>query len=294
MAHDFLKASCRLSAENQPFAIATVVRVEGSSSAQPGSKAVIDAGGNLISGWVGGGCAESAVRRQALECIASEKPAMITLDMTDELLGVGMPCGGLMEVYVEPMLPRPELLIVGHGRIAETLARLGSLMNFRVIVDDPAAARDTFPEADELITRDIDFSALPLGPRTYVVIATQHKGDHLSLRRALESEAPYVALISSRHRAGLILQYLAQAGVPAHDRDRVYAPAGFDIGAGTPEEIALSVMSQIVARRRGVTESNTTARRVIRECDLALPDPNHQGPQLRTPQRGGRKTHVVS
>ena len=145
MSREFLRKSSELAAEGKPFAVATVVRVEGSSSARPGSKAIIDDQGKLVMGWVGGGCAEGAVKRQALECIARQRPQLITLDMTDEVLGVGMPCGGIMDVYIDPVLPKPELLIVGHGRIAETLAALARLVNFSVTVDDPSADRTVLP-----------------------------------------------------------------------------------------------------------------------------------------------------
>ena len=281
MSIDFLKASSELATAGQPFALATVVRVEGSSSAKPGSKAIIDGEGRIVSGWIGGGCAESAVRHQALKCIESGKPQVITLDMTDEVLGVGMPCGGIMDVYIEPVLPKPELLIVGHGRIAEALARLGSLMGFQVTVDDPSADRKSFPDADRLITDDLDFSKLSLGPASFVVIATQHKGDHVSLRKALESQAAYIALVSSRHRAALVLDYLAATGIRPEQLERVWAPAGLDIGAATPEEIALSIMSQMVALRRGgaaqplkhsrARETEVTPATVITECDVELP-----------------------
>src|SRR5271169_4776819 len=111
MFSDLYSKAAELAAQGKPFAIATVVRVEGSSSARPGSKAIIDDQGKLVMGWVGGGCAEGAVKRQALESIALQRPQLITLDMRDEVLGVGMPCGGLMEVYIDPVLPTPELLI---------------------------------------------------------------------------------------------------------------------------------------------------------------------------------------
>lgn len=250
MSNDTLVKSIELASQQKPFAVATVVRVGGSSSAKPGAKAIIDQDGKIVTGWIGGGCAESAVRHEALKCMEGGKPRLITLDMTDELLGVGMPCGGVMDVYIEPVLPKPELLIVGHGRIAETLATLGRLMNFSVTVDDPAADRQAFPDADRLITDDLDLSGVAIGPQTFVVIATQHKGDHIWLQKALESEAPYIALVSSRHRAGLVLDYVALAGVPREKLQRVWAPAGLDLGASTPEEIALSIMSQMVALRR--------------------------------------------
>ena len=250
MSREFLRKSSELAAGGRPFAIATVVRVEGSSSARPGSKAIIDGEGRLVMGWIGGGCAEGAVKHEALECIARQRPRLITLDMTDEVLGVGMPCGGIMDVYIEPVLPRPELLIVGHGRIAETLASLARLMNFSVTVDDPSADRTSFPDADRLLTEDLDLSAADIGPQTFVVIATQHKGDHLWLQKAIEAEAAYIALISSRHRASLVLDYVVANGVPPEKLMRVWAPAGLDLGAATPEEIALSIVSQMVALRR--------------------------------------------
>lgn len=251
MSLDLYSKAGRLAGENRPFAVATVVRVQGSSSAKPGSKAIIDAEGKVIMGWVGGGCAESAVRSEAVKCIHSEKPVLITLDMQDELLGVGMPCGGMMDVYIEPVLPQPELVIAGHGRIAEVLAGLGRLMNFAVAVHDPSADREKFPTADRIINKDFDVQEISFGSRTYVVIATLHKNDHLWLQRALQGHAAYVALVASAHRSRLVLDYLLAEGVPAEKVESVWAPAGLDLGAANPEEIALSIMSQIVALRRG-------------------------------------------
>src|SRR5262245_41054330 len=251
MSVDVYAKAGELAAAQEPFAIATVVRVQGSSSARSGSKAIIDAQGRVVTGWVGGGCAESAVRAEALKAIAAEKPQLITLDMQDEVLGVGMPCGGTMDVYIEPVLPKPELVIAGHGRIAETLARLGDLMNFSVTVHDPSAEREKFPHAARIINKDFDVREIAFGPRTFVVIATQHKNDHIWLQRALEGQAAYVSLVASTHRSQLVLDYLLAEGMPVEKIKRVWAPAGLDLGAATPEEIALSIMSQIVAVRRG-------------------------------------------
>jgi xanthine dehydrogenase accessory factor len=246
----YIKAA-ELASQGEPFAIATVVRVEGSSSARHGSKAIIDRFGKLVLGWVGGGCAESAVRSEAISCVETERPRMITVDMTDEQLGVGMPCGGTMDIFIEPVLPKPELLIIGHGRIAETLAALGDMMGFSITVNDAAADRTAFPQAMRLVTEDFDLTETPVGPKSFVVIATQHKRDHLWLQKALEGGAAYVALIASHHRAKLVLDYLRDQGVSEAKIATVYAPAGLPLGASTPEEIALSVMSQMVALRRG-------------------------------------------
>src|SRR6478736_9677708 len=178
MSSELYRRAGELASNREPFALATVVRVEGSSSAKRGSKALIGQDGKIILGWVGGGCAESAVRSEAVKAIQSEKPSLITLDMQDEVLGVGMPCGGMMDVYIEPVVPQPQLVIAGHGRIAETLARLGQLMNFAVTVHDPSAAKENFPDAQRIINRDFDISEIAFGPSTYVVIATLHKNDH--------------------------------------------------------------------------------------------------------------------
>ena len=184
-----------------------------------------------------------------------------------------------MEVFIEPVLPRPELLIVGHGRIAETLCALGHLMGFTITVNDPAADATNFPQAARLVTEDFDLTQTLIGTNTYVVIATQHKRDHLWLQKALEGNAAYVALVASRHRSKLVLDYVAAAGVPAAKFTTVFAPAGIDLGAATPEEIALSIMSQIVAqRRRGTTRTlslerkagtmdDDAAEKIIRQCE---------------------------
>ena len=278
MYSELYSKMAELTAEGKSFALATVVRVSGSSSAKQGSKAIIDSQGKIAAGWIGGGCAETAVRTEALNCIQQQRSVLITLDMTDELLGVGMPCGGKMDVYIEPVFPQPELLIVGHGRIAEVLAKIGHLMGFSVAVNDPGADRKSFPDADRVVTGDFDLAETPIASRSFVVIATMHKNDHVWLQKALEGNAAYVALIASQHRSKLVLDYLLATGVSAEKVGKVWAPAGLDLGAATPEEIALSIMSQIVALRRGrptplplknssSAAENTLTDKVIHQCE---------------------------
>lgn len=276
MSSELYAKAAELASRGELFVTATVVRVQGSSSARRGSKAIIDASGRLLIGWVGGGCAESAVRSEALKSIETETARMITVDMSDEELGVGMPCGGTMDIFIEPVVPKPELLIVGHGRISETLASLGHMVGFTVTVNDPAADRTSFPHAEKIVSDDFDLNKTPVGSKTFVVIATQHKRDHLWLQKALEGNAAYVALIASRHRAALVLDYLRAAGVSEEKIATVYAPAGLYLGAATPEEIALSVISQMVALRRGTIRSFESDRTgetypdvdaLIRQCE---------------------------
>jgi xanthine dehydrogenase accessory factor len=187
-----------------------------------------------------------------------------------------------MDIFIEPVLPKPELLIIGHGRIAEALSTLGSITGFSITISDPSADRAAFPQADKIVNEDFDLTETKIGAKSYAVIATQHKRDHLWLQKALERNAAYVALIASRHRSGLVLEYLRTAGVPEDKIATVYAPAGLYLGAATPEEIALSVISQIVALRRGGsitspqrhssadTSENLLTDTLIRACEAEI------------------------
>lgn len=267
-AREFFKKVYELSTREEPFAVATVVKTEGSSSARTGAKAIILEDGRTVFGWVGGGCAESTVKEEALTALEDGKPRTVFLDLQDEVLGVGMPCGGTMEVYVEPYLPRPQLVVIGHGKIAEMAATLGSRLGFSVIVDDPLATEEKFPHADRLIREDPDLSAAPVGPRSYVVIATQHRSDDVGLRRAVEGGARYIALVASRKRTKIVFDTLIEQGVAPELLKDVSAPAGLDIGAVTPEEIALSIVSEIVQVRRGGTGK---ALRDVKKASLTPP-----------------------
>lgn len=243
----------RMRKGSEPFAMATVIDTVGSVSAKTGAKALIARSGRVLAGWIGGGCAESTVVHAALDCMREGNTTIVDLDLNDEVLGTGMPCGGSMRVYVEPILPKPTLWILGHGRVAECLCRVGAIIGLRIVVIDDVADRQTYPDADELIADDLDYSALEPHAADYVVVATQHKGDHQSMKRALSLDVRYIALIASKKRARLVLDFLRREGFDQQALDRVYAPSGVDLGCKTPEEIALSVLCEIVMKRRGGT-----------------------------------------
>lgn len=249
---DLLGMMVALRDRREAYVLATVVETVGSASASPGSKALIGGDGTLLAGWVGGGCAEATVRRAALECLGDRRPQVVDLDLDDEVLGTGMPCGGRMRVYVEPVLPTPTLWVLGHGRVAECLCRFGATLGLRVVVEDvPAPDRARFPDAAEIIGDDYGYERLDPRAEDAVVIATQHKGDHVSAVRALRSSAGYVAVIASRKRSRLVTDFLRGEGFTEDQLARLRAPAGLDLGAQTPEEIALSVVGEIIMLRRG-------------------------------------------
>jgi xanthine dehydrogenase accessory factor len=248
---DPLALAVDLMARKVPFAIATVIETRGSTSARLSAKAIFDHEGGVVCGWVGGGCAESTVAHAAIECIESGEAQTIDIDLDDEVLGAGMPCGGAMRVYVEPVLPQPVLWVLGHGRVAETLSQLGAMMGFEIVVDDPMAEAARFPDAARILTDDPGYAALTPSQNDFVVVATQHKGDHQSMQQVLKSRVRYVALIASGKRTALVLDYLRAEGFDREALACVRAPAGLDLNARTPEEIALSVISEIVMERRG-------------------------------------------
>ncbi len=234
------------------FVIATVVETLGSSSAKVGSKALIDEHGDLICGWVGGGCAESAVRQTAVECLETGRGVIIDIDLNEEILGVGMPCGGSMRVFVDPVTPSPTMWILGQGGITEELCRLAKAVGFSVIINDTDANASKYPDATKIINDDRDYTAMKPAKEDVAVVATQHKGDHDSMKKLLKSPIVYIALIASHKRSGLVLDYLRAAGFGEDDLARVNAPAGLEIGATTPAEIAVSIVTQIIAFRNGV------------------------------------------
>lgn len=250
MNTELLECLSRLNKNNSAYIVGTVVEVVGSTSAKTGSKILIDADGGVITGWVGGGCAESTVCAEALESLDAKQPRFVDIDMDDEVLGAGMPCGGHMRVFVEPVIANPTVWIMGHGAVAEHLCHIASLSGFQVIVNDSGAVQEKFVDANRLILDDIDYSELKPCSDDFVVVATQHKGDHESITRALDSGAQHIALIASRKRARLVLDYLKDKQYSDEDLLRVLAPCGINIGARTPVEIALSVMAEIVMIRR--------------------------------------------
>ncbi|QSA96827.1 XdhC family protein [Methylococcus sp. EFPC2] len=251
MSADLLALQLSLRDRRQPHALATVVEILGSSSAKPSAKAVFDAEGRLLAGWIGGGCAQTMVAEAALLCLQSGESCVIDIDLNDEVFGAGMPCGGSMRVYVEPVLPRPMLWLMGHGRIVESLCEFAHKVGFDVTVIDNQATPERLPAAARVVNEHIRYDALQPEAGDYVVIASHHKGDYDSLSRALASGAGYVALVSSRTRAKLVIDRLRQEGCDEAHLGRVRAPAGLNLAAKLPEEIALSIVAEMVSMRRG-------------------------------------------
>jgi xanthine dehydrogenase accessory factor len=244
MADRLLAVAAELERRGEPFVLATVVRCEAPTSAKPGAKALVRADGR-VEGWVGGACAEPVVVREALDALRDGRPRLVGLygeggrppGRAEGIVDHAMTChsGGTLEVYVEPYLPTPLLVLVGHGPVVQTLATLGQAAGYAVVVHDDAAGLD----------------GLALGRRASVVVATHADADEDVLARVLALEAGYVSLVASRRRAAAIVERLRQRGVPPDRLGRFKAPAGLDLGAVTPAEIAVSILAEIVQHHRG-------------------------------------------
>lgn len=258
MLNDYLSLAHTLKAEGTPFVLATVVRTYAPTSAKAGAKAIITADG-VLNGWVGGSCTQPTVIRESLKALKDGSPRFLRLGPPETLQGetpgvieVPLTCvsGGTLEIYLDPHLPPTRLLIVGHLPVVEALVDLGKAMNYEVTVMGEEVTPDRFPRADQTLPLNLD--ALPLTPQTYVVVASHGNYDEPALETILKSEAAYVALIASRKRRDSILEYLRESNLNEAQLARLKSPAGLDIGAVTPEEIALSIIGEIVQlRRRG-------------------------------------------
>ncbi|HKX76547.1 MAG TPA: XdhC family protein [Acidimicrobiia bacterium] len=232
---DPLAEAARVVGEGRPVALATVTWRQGLTSGKPGAKALIYPDGR-VEGWLGGACARPAVVRHALEALADGHPRLLVLGVGDARPGViqvEMACSseGAMEVYVEPMLPAPRAVVVGNSPAALLLAELAGRVGWRITLTD------TEPDAGAMSKNDA------------VVVATQGHFDETALQAALGSPAGYVGLVASSKRASEVLAWLRGRGVSEEELARVRAPAGLDLGATSHEEIAVSILAELVAWR---------------------------------------------
>jgi xanthine dehydrogenase accessory factor len=256
MFDDFLERAARLRSQGESFAIATVVRFEAPISGKPGDKAIIDSGGKIW-GWIGGGCAQPTVIREALKAMQDSKPRLVRISPSpdpnppDGVLEYAMTChsGGAVDIFIEPVLPKPQILIIGRSVVAQALARLGTAAGYAVAVLAAEASRENFP-GPTVLRDSFDLQGMRLPPRTFVVVSTQGEGDEEALEEALKTHVPYIAFVASKTKAEKVLDYLREKGIPAERLARVTAPAGLPIGAVSPEEIAVSVLAEIVQKGR--------------------------------------------
>ncbi len=245
-----------LEKNDQAGALCMVVRSQGSTPRRSGSKMLVFPDGR-IEGTVGGGELENRVIREALQAISDGRPRMLEYHMTDIERGDPGVCGGQVEVYVEPLRPRPVILVIGAGHVGKTVAQLAHWLGFRVAVNDDRAefcTPEAVPDADAYFPGPMaDLPAqMEFTPWTYVVLTTRGVNvDIQGLPALLDQPAAYIGVIGSQRRWSTARKQLLEQGVPAEKLDRVRSPIGLELNAETPEEIAVSIMAEIIMLREG-------------------------------------------
>ncbi|HEY7406264.1 MAG TPA: XdhC family protein [Candidatus Angelobacter sp.] len=299
MLDQFLQKTADLMAQGERFAVATVVRCLPPTSGKPGDKAIVFADGKLW-GWIGGGCAQPVVAKEALKALAEEKPRLVRIsprpDAPEEgIVDYTMTChsGGSLDIYIEPVLPRLHVVILGRSPIAQSLARLAVVVGYAVsmVVEEeaavsthgtpgqaqhprPAGAGSAFsPETlmgniKVIETRDYSLETAKVTGQTFIVVSTQGEGDEEALEQALKTDAGYVAFVASKTKAEKVFDYLRSRGIAAEKIKRITAPAGLDIQAKSPEEIAVSILAQIIQLRGQAKE---TAGQAKSSSDASIP-----------------------
>jgi xanthine dehydrogenase accessory factor len=257
---DVIDCMARMKGDEQPFAVATVVHVNGGASAREGSKAVVRGDGSVV-GWIGGGCTLGAVKKTAARALIDGRARFIRVRPKDGAIAEGgaesrtedfdnhCATGGTIEIFIEPVLPRASLIVVGGSLVAQALADLGKRLGFAVTVAALPEDLELFSNFDHSIEGfDPEQAIRPAS--SFVVVASQGRRDRDALRFALATGSAYVAFVASRKKAEKLKQDLRETGVDPAAVSRVRSPAGADIGAVTPEEIALSILADIVQERR--------------------------------------------
>lgn len=258
-----LDKAARLKAEGKPFVLVTVVRAVSPTSAKPGAKAVVEADG-MIQGWVGGGCAQPAVIKTAKKVLEEGQARLIRISPTKDgyveegITDFGMTChsGGTLDIFIDPVIPRPVLLVIGASPAAQALVGLAQRVGFSVTAAFPGADKEMFADADTIID---GFDVANVAP-TFVVVATQGKQDEKGLEAAISIGAAYTCFIASERKGDKLKAALKESGSDTARVDAIISPAGVEIEAVTPEEIALSVLAGVVkARREGVAAPQAVA-----------------------------------
>jgi xanthine dehydrogenase accessory factor len=253
---DIYEEIVALKREGRRGAVATIVNARGSIPSFKSAKMLVRDDGS-IAGTIGGGCVEAEVWQAAREVIANEKPCSLSFDLNqDPKYDTGLVCGGTLEIFIEPVLPSPLLYLFGAGHVALELFKAAKNAGFEVIVTDDREAyanTERFPGARAIVARDFNEAFRELAPHesSYIVIATRgHRDDMRILRWAVQTQARYIGMVGSRRKAITVVRELVAEGLDAALFDRLRSPVGLDIGAETPEEIAVSILAELIAFRR--------------------------------------------
>jgi xanthine dehydrogenase accessory factor len=253
---DIYEEVVRLRRLGQKCALATIVQVNGSIPSYESAKLLVREDGSMV-GTIGGGCVEAEVWNAAREVMQQERARHMNFSLgQDAAYDNGLICGGQLSVFVEPVVPQPRAFIFGAGHISKSISKVATLAGFATVVVDNResyANRDRFPEADEIFAEEYEdvFPKLNIRDTSYLIIVTRgHRDDMRVLRWAVETNAKYIAMIGSKRKVIGVIKQLEKEGIQRAAFERIFAPMGLEIGAISPEEIAVSVVAEMIAIRR--------------------------------------------
>jgi len=253
---DIYEEVARLRKLGQKCALATIVQVNGSIPSYESAKLLVREDGSMV-GTIGGGCVEAEVWNAAREVMETERPRHMNFSLgQDAAYDNGLICGGQLSVFVEPVVPQPRVFIFGAGHISKSISQIANLAGFATVIVDNREAfanAERFPEASDVFAEEYEdvFPKLAIRDTSYLVIVTRgHRDDMRVLRWAVSTNAKYIAMIGSKRKVIGVLHELEKEGIPREAFERVFAPMGLEIGAITPEEIAVSIVAEMIATRR--------------------------------------------
>jgi xanthine dehydrogenase accessory factor len=253
---DIYEEVVRLRRLGQKCALATIVQVNGSIPSYESAKLLVREDGSML-GTIGGGCVEAEVWNVARDVMQNERPRHMNFSLgQDAAYDNGLICGGQLSVFIEPVVPQPRLYVFGAGHISKSISKIATLAGFATVIVDNREAfanRERFPEADEIFADEYEdvFPKLPIRDTSYLVIVTRgHRDDMRVMRWAVGTNAKYIAMIGSKRKVIGVVKELEKEGIPREAFERAFAPMGLDIGAITPEEIAVSIVAEMIAMRR--------------------------------------------
>jgi xanthine dehydrogenase accessory factor len=267
MFDQFLNKATDLLAKGEAFVTLSVVRSQAPSSGKPGDKAIVLADGKMW-GWIGGGCVQPVVIKEALRALTDGQPRLVRVSPTaaaeEGIVDYTMTChsGGTLDIYIEPVLPKPHIVILGRSPVARTLARLGKTIGYRVSAAASGADHEQFPDVD-LLQADLNSDQLGVTRDTFIVVSTQGEDDEEALKQAVSTDANYVAFVASRVKAQKVGEYLREMGMSSERVSRVRAPAGLDLHATSPEEIAVSILAEIVQLKNDRARASPEPKKTV-------------------------------
>ncbi len=252
MFDEFINKISELRKKNEAFAIATVVRREAPSSGKSGDKAVINKYGEII-GWVGGGCIKAIIIKEAEDALKTGQPRLVRIGQTsstekqEDVMEYKMTCQseGEVDVFIDPVMPAPHLVVMGKSAIAKALVKIGKATGYRVTAVAPESKPDSFPGVDELITQ-MNLQQVEMSATTFIVVCTQGEQDETALELALQTSSAYIGFVASKQKKASVFEYLKQSGIDEQKIAAIKSPAGIDINAKKPDEVAISILAEII------------------------------------------------